>query len=190
MSCTHSGVKTRIQQENPRAIYIHCHAHQLNLALLVDTCRSLSHASNFFSLLESLYVFMSFLVPHSILLKKQHDLKQREIRLVKRSETRWSCRDTSIKAVKTTINAILATLEDISDESGSSAIESQGLLHQVNSFSFLLFLILFNKIFSITGNLSNLLQTEQLNYAGAASCIEATKITLSNLRSKSEWQKI
>ena len=29
MSGTHSGVKTRIQQENPRAIYIHCHAHQL-----------------------------------------------------------------------------------------------------------------------------------------------------------------
>ena len=67
---------------------------------------------------------MSSSVPHSILLKKQHDLKQREIRLVKLSETRWSCRVTSIKAVKTTINAILATLEDISDESGSRAIES------------------------------------------------------------------
>ena len=92
--------------------------------------------------------------------------------------------------MKTTINAILATLEDISDESGSRAIESRGLLHQVKSFPFLLSLILFNKIFSITGNPSNLLQTEQLNYAGAASCIEATKITLSNLRSESEWQKI
>ena len=133
---------------------------------------------------------MSSSVPHSILLKKQHDLKQREIRLVKLSETRWSCSVTSIKAVKTTINAILATLEDISDESGSRAIASRGLLHQVKSFPFLLSLILFNKIFSITGNLSNLLQTEQLHYAGAASCIEATKITLYNLRSESEWQKI
>ena len=60
MSGTHSGVKSRIQQENPRAIYIYCHAHQLNLTL-VDTCCSLSHASDFFSLLESLclYVFLS-----------------------------------------------------------------------------------------------------------------------------------
>ena len=40
------------------------------------------------------------------------------------------------------------------------------------------------------GNLSNLLQTEQFNYAGAASCIEATKTTLSNLRSEFEWKKI
>ena len=77
MSGTHTGVRTRIQQDNPRAVYIHCHAHQLNLAL-VDSCRTLSHASDFFSLLESLYVFMSSSVPHSILLKKQHHLKQRE----------------------------------------------------------------------------------------------------------------
>ena len=76
------------------------------------------------SLSLNLYVFMSSSVPHSILLKKQHDLKQREDRLIKLSDTRWSCRHTSIKAVKTTINAILATLEDISDESGSRAIES------------------------------------------------------------------
>ena len=120
MSSVNTGVKTRIQQDNPRAIYIHCHAHQLNLAL-VDTCRTLPHASDFFSLLESL---MSSSVPHSMLLKKQKDLKQNEIRLVKLSETRWSCRHTSIKAVKKTISAILATLEDISDESGSRAIES------------------------------------------------------------------
>ena len=64
------------------------------------------------------------------------------------------------------------------------------LNHEVCSIRLNLSLILFNKIFSITGNLSNLLQTEQLNYAGAASCIEAMKITLSNLRSESEWQKI
>ena len=102
----------------------------------------------------------------------------------------WCCRHTSIKAVKTTITAILAALQDIADESGSRAIESRGLLHQIKSFPFLLSLIMFDKIFSITGNLSNLLQTEQLNYAAAATCIEATKTTLYSLRSDTEWKKI
>ena len=37
MSGAYSGVKTRILQDNPRATYIHCHAHQLKLAL-VDFC--------------------------------------------------------------------------------------------------------------------------------------------------------
>ena len=138
MSGVNTGVKTRIEQDTPHPIYIHCHAHQLNIAL-VDTCCTLPHASDFFSLLESL----CFHVFHSMLLKKQQDLKQNEIRLVK---TRWSCRHTSIKAVKKTISAILATLEDISDESGSRTIESRGLLHQIKSFSFLLsyFLIRFS----------------------------------------------
>uniref|UniRef100_A0A1X7V068 DUF4371 domain-containing protein n=1 Tax=Amphimedon queenslandica TaxID=400682 RepID=A0A1X7V068_AMPQE len=62
-----TGVRTRILEDNPKAVYIHCHAHQLNLAL-VDCCHSLSFASDFLALLESLCVFMSSSVPHSILL--------------------------------------------------------------------------------------------------------------------------
>ena len=114
----------------------------------------------------------------------------REVALVKLCYTRWSCRHTSIKAVKNRLTAIIATLEDISEDSGSRAIESRGLLYQIKSFPFFLSLIIFDKIFSITGNLSNLLQAEELNYAGAAACIKATKTTLTNLRSDSEWDEI
>ena len=110
---------------------------------------------------------MSSSVPHSLFLTKQKELGLKEITLVKLSDTRWSCRHASIKAMKTTI-----------------AIESRGLLYQAHSFSFLLSLVLFEKIFSVTGNLSNLLQSEQLNYAGAANCIRATKQTLICLRSE------
>ena len=189
MSGPYTGVKSRILQDNPRATYIHCHAHQLNLAL-VDSCRSLPPASDFFSLLESLYVFISSSVPHSLFLTKQKELGLREITLVKLCNTTWSCRHASIKAIKATITALLATMEEIADGSGSRAKESQGLLYQAKSFPFFLSLVLFEKIFSITGNLSNLLQAEQLNYAGAAACIRATKQTLTNLRSDSEWLKI
>ena len=183
-----TGVRSRILEDNPQSIYIHCHAHQLNLAL-VDCCRSLPHASNFFASLESLYVFMSSSVPHSLLLNKQ-EMKIKELRLVKLSDTRWSCRDTSIKAVKAIFAAILATLDEISDTTGTRVIEARGLLHQVQSFSFLLSLIIFDKIFSITGNLSNLLQAEQINYSAAANCITATKTTLVNLRSEAKWREL
>ena len=189
MSGSSTGVCTRILQDNPKAIYIHCHAHQLNLAL-VDCCRSLSYASDFFSLLESLYVYMSSSVPHSILLKKQKELKLREIELVKLSDTRWTCRHASIKAVKNTITAIIAALEELADNTGSRAIDARGLLHQVKSFSFLLSLILFERIFSITGNLSNLLQAKTINYAAAATSISATKTSLETLRSETEWKSI
>ena len=94
---------------------------------------------------------MSSSVPHSLFLTKQKELGLKEITLVKLSDTRWSCRHASIKAIKTTIAALLATLVDIADESGSRAIESQG---QLLPSPFFFLPPFFEKIFSVTGNLS------------------------------------
>ena len=44
-----AGAQTRVNDVNPAAVYIHCHAHQLNLVFF----DKLNHASDFFSLLES-----------------------------------------------------------------------------------------------------------------------------------------
>ena len=53
-----SGVQQRIKEVAPQALYVHCYAHCLNLAL-VDTTRNIIEASDFFALMETLYVFMS-----------------------------------------------------------------------------------------------------------------------------------
>ena len=71
MSGCNTGVRTRITDVNPAAIYIHCHAHQLNL-VLVDSCKKLNHAFDFFSPL--VYVFISSSVPHSVFIDKQRSL--------------------------------------------------------------------------------------------------------------------
>ena len=73
MSGCNTGVRTRITDVNPAAVYIHCHAHQLNL-VLVDSCKKLNHAFDFFSLLESVYVYISSSVPHSVFINKQGEL--------------------------------------------------------------------------------------------------------------------
>ena len=145
--------------------------------MLVDTCKSVAAVSDFFSLLEALYVFISSSIPHSLFVNKQTEQgQQRQIQLKKLSDTRWSCRYAFIKAVKTTFSAIINTLEELSDGSDSRAIEARGLLFQVKKFQFLLSLVLFERIFSITAKVSDLLQTEHLNYAAAAAaCIRATR---------------
>ena len=60
----------------------------------------------------------------------------------------------------------------------------------MESFSFFLSLVLFDHVFAITNNLSNLLQSEQISYSAAASCIKANRTILMNLRSEEEWSKI
>ena len=135
MSGCNTGVRTRITDVNPAAVYIHCHAHQLNL-VLVGSCKKLTRAFEFFSLLKSLYVFMSSSIPHSIFMNQQKTFNFP--RVVQLSDTRWSCRYSSIKAVLSTVPAVISTLEQISDDSNDISIQARGLLHQVMDFPFIL----------------------------------------------------
>ena len=130
MSGCNTGVRKRVTDVNEKAVYIHCHAHQLYLAL-VDSCKTLDHASEFFSLLQSLYNYLSSAIPHAVFMKKQQELGSTVVQLKKLSDTRWSCRYTSIKAVLTSLSAILSTLDEIGDESHERAIEARGLLLQI-----------------------------------------------------------
>lgn len=56
MSGQYSGVQSRSAAGNSTAVYVHCHAHVLNL-VLVDTCFKNAVAQNFFGTVEALYVF-------------------------------------------------------------------------------------------------------------------------------------
>ena len=70
MSVCSTGVRKRVTDVNPKAVYIHCHAHQLNLAL-VESCKTLDYASDFFSLFQSLHNYLSSAIPHAVFMKKQ-----------------------------------------------------------------------------------------------------------------------
>ena len=185
------GVSAKIPEKNDKAVYEHCCAHRLNL-VLVDTAKQLPTAADFFSLLQTLYVFMSSSKPHDLFLAKQTELGQhREVRLKKLSDTRWSCRYASIKALTSTFSAVLATLEEICESDDSDKIvEAQGILLQMKSFQFTLCLVMFERILANTSKLSDILQAERLDFAGAVTCIEVSMETLHDMRSEEEWKKI
>lgn len=81
MSGCNTGVRKRVTDVNPKAVYIHCHAHQLNL-VLVDSCKSLNHASEFFSLLQCLYNYISSSIPHALFVTKQQELGLKVVQLL------------------------------------------------------------------------------------------------------------
>ena len=114
MSGCNAGVQKLIQERNPQALYVHCCAHRLNL-VLVDVCKNVRAAADFFSHLQTLYVFLSSSKTHELFLSNQQASGGREIRLKKLSDTRWSCRIDSITTFLSTYSAIIRTLEDIAD---------------------------------------------------------------------------
>ena len=187
-----SGVQTRIQQLVPKAFYVHCNAHCLNLAL-VDTVKSVREAAEFFTLLEKLYVFMSTSKAHVIYVKWQHNLNpnKQPQQLQHLSDTRWACRSSAISAVCHTYDSILATLSDIEEgKDAEKAVEARGLLHLVNSFQFLLSLVTFDCLFSCTKRISDILQAPKINLSIAAELITATIETMHQFRTDEEWSKV
>ena len=114
MSRKYSGVQQQIKALAPYAMYIHCYAHSLNLAL-VDTVKSIQFSCDFFDLVEALYVVISTSKAHTIFMAKQKQLhpEKQVHQLQKLSDTRWACRQGAINAICSTYDSLLATLKDI-----------------------------------------------------------------------------
>ena len=67
------------------------------------------------------------------------------------------------------------------------AAQATGLLLQVKSFKFLLYLIIFDKVLSVTKGLSDVLQSTNLDLAKAANLVSATIKTLEDFRTDNYW---
>lgn len=192
MSGNCSGVQKRIREIAPQASYVHCYAHCLNLAL-VDSTRNVRDSSEFFALMEALYVFMSTTKAHAIYLQQQSKLHPtKQVRQLQRlSDTRWACRYLAVDAVCSTFDSILATLEVIKDgDDRPKAVEAIGILTQVRCFRFLLLLIIFWRILSCTKSLSDQLQSTTIDMARAADLAEATIETFEEFRTDAAWEHL
>lgn len=173
MSGCNSGVQALIREKYPQAIYVHCYAHRLNL-VLVDVAKQVRSASDFFALLQSVYVFLSSSKTHEIFLSAQKACGGREIRLKKLSETRWSCRFDSISSIMATFSAVLETLEHVvNGDDRERAIEGRGILNGIKSFSFIVSLTVYKKVFGISAQLSDVLQSRSLDIGNAATLVLA-----------------
>ena len=182
-----SGVQQLIAA--PMAVYIHCYAHCLNL-VLVDSTKTVPEASEFFALLEMLYVFMSTSKAHTIYIHQQSVLHpNKPLRQLQRlSDTRWPCRFYAVDTVCSTFDAILASLQSIMDGSDKvKATDVSDIYMQIHSFKFLTTLILFWQILSITKSLLDQLQSTHINMAKAAELVSSTT---KYFRLDNEWNKM
>ena len=107
MSGGYRGVQARVKEEAPKAVYVHCYAHCLNL-VLVDATKKNKMARNFFGTLESLYCFVRHSTyRHALFLYLQAEVEGSEqhatsvCALKKLCETRWACRFEAIKGIRT-----------------------------------------------------------------------------------------
>ena len=173
MSGKHKGVAVLIQAEAPLAMYIHCHAHRLNLAL-VDCFKAVDVAAEFFVVVEKLYVYVSGSSVHARWLEMQKTVypMQKARELQKLSDTRWACRYSACKAIRDTLQAIFLLLDEMStSKNAQRAVEARSLISAIDA-NFVITLELLCDILGRTQSLSSMLQSATADLARAVDLID------------------
>ena len=159
-----SGVSTRIQSEEPSALYVHCMAHCLNLCLqdCGRNCRCVRDALDLASELGSL-VRAS---PKRLALFKhlKDELAPNAPGLKPLCPTRWTVRKQAFDAILKNYTVICNVLDEISTQSNTEASrKASGMLASMEKFATLFGLKLAFLVFSATEQLSRTLQSADIN---------------------------
>ncbi|XP_063242660.1 zinc finger MYM-type protein 1-like [Bacillus rossius redtenbacheri] len=136
MSGIHNGVQARTKTLNPKAIFVACTNHSLNLAGVHTASESVDSVT-FFVTLEKLFAFFS---ASTVRCNALVAITGQAVKRV--TETRWSARHVAVKMLKNKFEVVLEVLEQLTDLSETSKTRSVAslLLTAMQSFNFLTFL--------------------------------------------------
>lgn len=193
MSGQFKGTQAYILKQQPKAIYVHCISHSLNLAIS-DSC-NVQDIRNCFGIIEKTYTFLN--TP-----KRQHVLSKnidtfcsdsKKTKLKQLCPTRWVQRHDAILIFVELFEAICETLHEIScwqDRDSSSG--AQLLFNSIKTVNFLFSIKISELLFGYSAPLSKYLQTENLDLSVAIRQATHLEKELGNCRSNadSEFNKI
>ncbi|XP_022161052.1 zinc finger MYM-type protein 1-like [Myzus persicae] len=192
MQGQYSGVRSYIQDKNPQAIYIWCFSHILNL-VIVDTCDKSTSMRNFFGELQSVISFMRARKRTAIFKEQQIKVypDQRVSRIKNFSTTRWTSHDRAISIIHDKYEALLMTLEELTNSPDRDCSSTAKNLHIIiSSFTFVLNLKLMKKIFCYTTPLSVYLQSPAIDFIQALTMVDNVSKQIKKLRTNHEAENL
>ncbi|XP_066946034.1 zinc finger MYM-type protein 1-like [Macrobrachium rosenbergii] len=147
MKGKHNGVQKKILQRNPRALFVPCSAHTLNF-VVNDAASCCLEATNFFVLIQKLYVFFSASTHRWDVLKRH----VQSLTVKPLSETRWESRIDALKPIRYQIGDIYDALTEMATDStllgssgNSTRAEAKALANGIATFKFLVSLLVWKK---------------------------------------------
>ena len=190
MSGVYTGVQARISEKEPLAQYVHCAAHNLNLALN-DSVKNVPGVRNFFDTVESLYNFFGHSIKRWALLAELMTPESRNITIKRLCPTRWSSRHDSLFALRHRYGDIVKALTKINLTSSDKKErdEAQSLKNAIGKFHFIFLVNMQTKILECINTASQLLQAKQTDILKASSLLENALCVLKDYRGKFEEAK-
>ncbi|KAL4085032.1 hypothetical protein QTP88_027870 [Uroleucon formosanum] len=163
MAGCYSGLKTRIQNLNPLAIYVPCAGHSLNL-VGTSAVESINEAAFFFDYLEDMYVFFVNSTYRWELMKDK--LKPGQNVVKRASGTRWSCRHNACSAFINSWKEFMETLKDIENntsEKPTNRRKAAGLKNNLSKFESVFMAVFWTSLLERFDKTSKMLQSASAN---------------------------
>ena len=191
-----TGVAKQLQEIEPRAIYLHCYGHSLNLAVsdVFQHCKLMKMA------LETTHEITK-LVKYSP--QREGLIDQIKGELAPDSPgvrvlcpTRWTVRGVSMKRVIQNYSVLQELWEKAADVARDTENKARirGVAAQMRNFNFFFALVLGEMLLSHCDNLSSTLQNPHLSAAEGQTVADMTKRTLATIRADDKfelfWEKV
>ena len=183
-----NGVSAKLSREEPKALFIHCLAHSINLCLqdCTELCKPVNDA---LGLVAEIYNLINASPKRLAIyneLKRGSKVDATSLRPL--CPTRWTVRTGAIAAILKNYSLIQETLEEISKESsGAASSKASGLLCLMEKFSTFFGLKLAYLTFVATEQLATTLQAKDVNAQVCMDAVKATKAFLQGQRNDAKF---
>ncbi|XP_057747944.1 uncharacterized protein LOC130967139 [Arachis stenosperma] len=194
-----NGLKSLILKENACAFYVHCFAHQLQLALVVVAKKQVEIAL-LFNLLASLCNIVGASCKRKDMLRESQIQKtivalqngdvssgrglNQETTLKRAGDTRWGSHYGTILSLISIFSSVVEVLEVIEEDGNNpeQRAEACQLLNHIQSFEFVFNLHLMKSILGVTNELSQALQRSDQDIINAMTLVKVSKQRLQSIR--------
>ena len=191
MKGKHNGVQKKILDLNPRAFYVPCTAHSLNL-VVNDAAHSCTEAVKFFGVVQAVYVFFSASTHRwKVLMNNVSGLTVKPL-----SETRWSSRVNAVRVLRYQIGEVYDALVSIIEDTTLTGVtgaqtraDAQGIAFQLRCFKFVVSVVVWYNILYEVNFANKLLQSQSLDMSEAVTQLNKTIQYLVNYRSDDSFLK-
>ena len=188
MSGANSGVAKQLRDEEPRAIYLHCYGHALNLAAgdAIKKCKLTKDALDVAFEVSRLLSFSPKRTAQLERIKEELSLESPGFRVL--CPTRWTVRASSLRSLLTNYQVLQQLWEVAKDSTSDPTIKSRiiGMEYQFQKFSFLFGVHLAELILKHTDNLSRTLQATSMSASEGSAVAVMTVSTLQTLRNEEQ----
>ncbi|PIA41989.1 hypothetical protein AQUCO_02100076v1 [Aquilegia coerulea] len=194
-----NGLKALILNDNKSAFYVHCFAHQLQLAL-VAVAKNQEDIALLFNIVSNVVNIVGASCKRRDALREKNALRVmeafgkgeiqsgrgllQETGLKRSGDTRWGSHYGTLLSLICMFPSVIDVLEDIAEEGRNSEQrgEASALMDQMQSFTFIFSMYLMKEILGITNDLSKSLQREDQDIVNAMALVEVCKTRLQTMR--------